>query len=189
MSDITIGYKGNTIGTMDASGSKKLLTAGKYCEGDIDIAYAKPNTLVKLGEAELTVNTTSTSVTNVGTINIVPASDVFTSSRYILITVRDKAGKQPGYFLGTDSLYANMNAANGSTAYTSTAGRLVYSYTSGNVFACISAAYGVYSGAIASNGDITITARYHSTYSLTINGSYKVEVWALPYAPNTNPFA
>lgn len=42
MSDITIGYKGNTIGTMDATGSKKLLTAGKYCEDDIDIAYVKP---------------------------------------------------------------------------------------------------------------------------------------------------
>ena len=42
MSDITIGYKGNTIGTMDATGTKTLLTSGKYCEDDIEIAYVKP---------------------------------------------------------------------------------------------------------------------------------------------------
>ena len=43
MSDITIGYKGNTIGTMDASGTKTLQTSGKYCEDDIEIAYVKPS--------------------------------------------------------------------------------------------------------------------------------------------------
>lgn len=42
MSDITIGYKGGTIGTMDATGTKTLLTSGKYCEDDIEIAYVKP---------------------------------------------------------------------------------------------------------------------------------------------------
>ena len=47
MSDITISYNGNTIGTMDASGTKKLLTAGKYCEDDIDIAYVKPSGVVE----------------------------------------------------------------------------------------------------------------------------------------------
>lgn len=42
MSDITISYKGNSIATMDASGTKTLLTEGKYCEDDIEIAYVKP---------------------------------------------------------------------------------------------------------------------------------------------------
>lgn len=42
MSDITIGYKGNTIATMDASGVKTLETEGKYCEDDITVSYAKP---------------------------------------------------------------------------------------------------------------------------------------------------
>ena len=31
MSDIAINYKGNAIATMDASGTKTLLTEGKYC--------------------------------------------------------------------------------------------------------------------------------------------------------------
>ena len=43
MSDITISYKGNSIATMDATGSKTLLTEGKYCEDDITVAYTKPS--------------------------------------------------------------------------------------------------------------------------------------------------
>lgn len=43
MSDITISYKGSSIATMDATGSKTLLTEGKYCEDDITVAYTKPS--------------------------------------------------------------------------------------------------------------------------------------------------
>lgn len=42
MSDINISYKGNSIATLDATGSKTLLTQGKYCEGNIEVAYTKP---------------------------------------------------------------------------------------------------------------------------------------------------
>ena len=42
MSDITISYKGSSIATMDTSGTKTLLTEGKYCEDDIEIVYDKP---------------------------------------------------------------------------------------------------------------------------------------------------
>ena len=42
MSDIIISYKGSSIATMDASGTKTLLTDGKYCEDDIEITYVKP---------------------------------------------------------------------------------------------------------------------------------------------------
>ena len=43
MADVTLTYKGSTIAQMDASGSKTLKTAGKYCEGDIGISYVKPS--------------------------------------------------------------------------------------------------------------------------------------------------
>lgn len=43
MSDITISYKGSSIATMDASGTKTLLTEGKYCEDDITISYTQPS--------------------------------------------------------------------------------------------------------------------------------------------------
>lgn len=43
MADVTFTYKGSTIAEMDASGSKTLKTAGKYCEGDIGVNYVKPS--------------------------------------------------------------------------------------------------------------------------------------------------
>lgn len=43
MEDVNITYKGASIATMDASGTKTLTTQGKYCEGDISVAYTKPS--------------------------------------------------------------------------------------------------------------------------------------------------
>lgn len=59
MSDVSISYKGAEIAALDDSGTKTLLTSGKYCEGDISVAYTKPSgggarTLRKLAEATVT---------------------------------------------------------------------------------------------------------------------------------------
>ena len=42
MADLTIKFKGNSIAELSESGTKTLKTAGKYCEGDITVEYAKP---------------------------------------------------------------------------------------------------------------------------------------------------
>lgn len=42
MSDVEINYKGDSLATLDNSGTKTLLTSGKYCEDDIEIVYTKP---------------------------------------------------------------------------------------------------------------------------------------------------
>ena len=42
MADLTIRYKGNPIVELSESGTKTLKTAGKYCEDDISVEYAKP---------------------------------------------------------------------------------------------------------------------------------------------------
>ena len=39
---VTISYDGDTVATMSASGTKTLQTAGKYCDGDIEIKYTEP---------------------------------------------------------------------------------------------------------------------------------------------------
>ncbi len=39
--DIDITYKGSSIATMSASGTKTLETEGKYCEDDITVTYTK----------------------------------------------------------------------------------------------------------------------------------------------------
>ena len=42
MADLIINYKGNPIAELSESGTKTLKTAGKYCEDDITVEYAKP---------------------------------------------------------------------------------------------------------------------------------------------------
>ena len=42
MADLTIKFKGQPIVEMTESGTKTLKTAGKYCEDDISVEYAKP---------------------------------------------------------------------------------------------------------------------------------------------------
>ena len=42
MADLTIKFKGNPIVELSESGTKTLKTAGKYCEDDITVEYAKP---------------------------------------------------------------------------------------------------------------------------------------------------
>ena len=42
MEDLEVFYKGSSILSTSISGTKTLLTSGKYCEDDITIAYQKP---------------------------------------------------------------------------------------------------------------------------------------------------
>ena len=56
MADITLSYKGSTIATMSASGSKTIQTKEKYCEDDISLVYQRPDDI--LNNPDFTVNTT-----------------------------------------------------------------------------------------------------------------------------------
>ena len=67
MADVTLKYKGATIGELSESGSKTLETAGKYCEADILLEYVKsggslPSQISKIdgGSFTLTSDTTGT---------------------------------------------------------------------------------------------------------------------------------
>ena len=42
MADLTIKYKGQPITELSESGVRTLKTAGKYCDADISVEYAKP---------------------------------------------------------------------------------------------------------------------------------------------------
>lgn len=60
MSDITIKYKGQSIATMDATGSKTLNTQGEFCEGDIGVEYVKPDGPTGTKQISITQNGTTT---------------------------------------------------------------------------------------------------------------------------------
>ena len=63
MPDVTISYKGNSIATMSASGTKTLLTEGKYCEDDITVAYTKPSAPTPTYQAKTNITPTTSSQT------------------------------------------------------------------------------------------------------------------------------
>ena len=85
MADLTIKFKGQSIVELSESGTKTLKTAGKYCEGDISVEYAKPaggggemfsssasgripEYQVGHANSEFTINTNMFSVTAVGSL-------------------------------------------------------------------------------------------------------------------------
>ena len=41
MADVTLRYKGQTIAELNSPGTRKLKTAGKYCEADVELTYIK----------------------------------------------------------------------------------------------------------------------------------------------------
>lgn len=135
-----------------------------------------------LGSQEITTSSTSTTATSVGTFSIPAAYD---GNKIILVRVRDKAGKRAGYFYGSDSFFMNYQDASGGTSTITYAGRLIHRVTSAGAYVSYVGAtttgYGVYGYSISSAGVVTIQRRYNSDYSLTIDGTYLVEVWALDY--------
>lgn len=142
-----------------------------------------------LGSTEITTSSTSTTATQVGSLTIPEAYD---GSKIIMVRVRDKAGKRAGYFYGSDSFFMNYQDASGGSSTITYAGRLIHRVTSAGDYSSYVGAtttgYGVYGYSISSAGVVTIQRRYNSNYSLTINGTYVVEVWALDYVPGGKIF-
>ncbi len=187
----TVSYKGNTIATVD-NNTKTLLTAGKLMEADVILTDSGggASSWKLLGEHTYNVSTTSTNAAATGTIQC--GAEAFTKAKMIYVRVRDTAGPRLGYFLGSDSFFINTNAANGSTSALGTAAKVILRYSTGGVYGIqttnAASGYGVYGYQINSSGAVQIRQRYNSTYSLTINGTYKVEVYALDWPDSQNPF-
>ena len=65
MAEVEISYKGSNIATMNASGTKTLLTEAKYLEDDVTITYARPSAPSGTKNISITANgVTTEDVTN-----------------------------------------------------------------------------------------------------------------------------
>ena len=102
----------------------------------------------------------------------------YTKDKIIYVRVRDKSGKRNGYFYGSDAFFMNFYKANGATTTLATPAVLIYRYNS-DALAATAGQYGVYGYSINSSGTLTIRRRYNSSYSLTVNSTYTVDVYEL----------
>ena len=133
-----------------------------------------------LKSAEFTVNTTSTTAIDVGTVSAGAAA--YDSSKIIYVRTRDKAGVRDGYFTESDAWFINQYQCESQTTSLSVCGRLATG--KGNASASTN---GVYPSTISSDGAVTIKAKYNSAYG-TIDGTYVVEVYALDWPDRVSPF-
>lgn len=158
---------------------------------DIPSAIANLHGYTKLGETTLTVRTTSTSAGSAGTLSL--GSTAATAGKVLYVRVRDTAGKREGYFYGSDAYFFNYQKANGSTSTLTYAARAIHRYATGGTWGTYTAAtttgYGVYGYSITNAGVLNIYRRYNSSYSLTIDGTYKVEAYLLDTPDGISPFA
>lgn len=175
----TITYKGNTLATAD-NNTKTLLTSGKYLEDDITITDVTSggSSWTKIGNTtELTLSYSSTTAASATTIAL--GSAYYTKDKIIYVRIRDKSGKQAGYFYGSDAYFMNYYNASGATTTLAAPAVVCYRYTTSNALAGTSGQYGLYGYSISSSGTLTIRKRYNSSYTLTIDSTYTIDVYAI----------
>lgn len=139
-----------------------------------------------LGETTFSFSRTSTSAATISAgFNV--GRQIWTPYSLIVIQVRDTAGPRNGYFYGTDAFFWNIFAARGTSgtlSFTYYGAGMTARYSEGQMNLRIGGTtdlYGVYPTDITEQGDITLKGRYHSTYSLTVNGTYKASAYLLSY--------
>ena len=137
----------------------------------------------KIAETSYQVSTTSTSAATVDTW-ATGHSELWTSDKIVYVRVRDTAGKRTSYFYGSDTFFINHGMANRTSAssYANGMKQIFCVNPDGDygTYACSgTTGYGVYPDTFYSDGRIRIRRRYNVNYSLTINSTYKVEVYLL----------
>lgn len=175
----------NAASAADIASGKQAFVNGSLVTGT---ASGGGSSYTLLGSFEVSVNTTSTSSANVGTEQTISRTSHTAKKLYILVT--DKAGKKNGYFYGTETYWEQPSGGSTSNNYRMT--NVLRTNSSGKVESTSTSQYGVFPGAPTfSSGSVKIQmrARYSSSYSGTINGTYVVKVYDLAWPDNSSPFA
>lgn len=140
-----------------------------------------------LASTEIQAQTTSSTEKSLGSISV--GEEAYSSNYLIFVKVRNKAGRSSGRFYGSDTIFANPYPAQNQSNQVSTSGYLAYKCGSGNTTTvAMNTKYGVYAASITSDGKINMACKYNSTSSGTVNGTFKVDVYALPWPDDDIPF-
>lgn len=166
-----------------AQGKYFFTAAGQLTLGTGTGGGGGASSWTKVAETSYQVNATNTSASTVATWET-GHSEIWTSSKWVYVRVRDTEGKRNGYFYGSDNFFINRWIVNGAGNINVDTGiRYTLNYASNGKYGGGqqngTTGYGVYADNIYSDGRVRIMQRYHSSYSLTINSTYKVEVYLL----------
>lgn len=129
-----------------------------------------------IDEQTVSVSTTSTSPAAVATIT---NSVLSTKDKIVWVHIRDLNGKRSGYFYGSDAYFMNYYKANGSTQTILTPAVLCIRVTTAGAYGATAGQYGVYGYSISNAGELTVRRRYNSSYTLTIDGNFKISTYTL----------
>ena len=138
--------------------------------------------ITKIHDEDIAVNCSDSTAVTVKDFEIegLPTEDDF--NKLVYVKVRDKAGWRPGYFYGSDNFASPIGIFGGGTNAVSGI-RYTCSETSGDINcsgATQSTFYGVYVGQLSTLGGFRLMARYNSTSSRLINGTFNVQVYVIP---------
>ena len=120
-------------------------------------------------------------------------TDVFFDG-VVYVKIRDTGGRRSGYFYGSDSIIFNIRYINNVSTMTAAAiSNCVGWYASNsnlvtskdNTTITEQAYYGLRAARAYAGGTLEIWGRYSSSYSKTIEGTYRVDVYLLPYPGGT----
>lgn len=144
-----------------------------------------------LSSQTVELSCTNTAWTLLETLNV--GTNVFFDG-IVYVKIRDTAGRRVGYFYGSDSYIYNMhyisNPAITVAAVSNNVGWYCSTSTtnlaaSRNTYVTEQGYYGLRAIQANADGELTIYGRYSSSYSKTIDGTYKVDVYLLPYPGGT----
>lgn len=205
---ISGGTKSGTAVTVSASelvsGTKSITENGtginvvNYAAVDVAVESGGGSSYELIYSTDVAANTTSTSNVTVATLSLPPSA--WTKQKMIYVRIRDKAGKRDGYFYGTDCFLSNEDVIPVIGTNASTFSGFCYrckdthtdTVPQPRTIAYGTYSYGVYAATLSHYTDVEmrlkINARYHSTNSLTIDGTYSVEVYFLDWPNGSSPY-
>lgn len=168
-----------TATASDVASGKVFLAADGTITTGTSSGGGGSSSWTKVAETSYQVSMTGASAATVATWET-GHSEIWTTEKIVHVRIRDTAGKRAGYFFGSDNYFY---IPPGSATSTTQGARLNVRYTSDGDYGVVgtssSTGYGVYADIVYNNGRIRIRKRYSSVSSLTIDGTYKVEVYLL----------